>query len=159
MLTLRDWRRSRFLTQLEVALLADIHLLTIKRKESEPLSELGREIVAEAELRLNLGPHEFIKPKYFWPDTLDRMTGRQRIGLKVGSCYAVLDYFNDELIKHGACLRRPDLRQLVRANTGERLVTLMQIKRSRWYREKEIFGMQVKDVKVPTLRPLSDFLI
>ena len=159
MATFREYRESRYLTQAEAARLSRLSLRTVKRYDTLEIDPDLWTIVTFIEEELERDEHD-IAPKMVDPFTFERMSRRSWVRLKVGAVFAAFGYFRpDQVQEQALMIARPDLWAFWREHRGERLVMLYRVTTSRYARDRlrSGYGVSVKDIRVPSLTPLSSF--
>lgn len=158
--TFGEWRRSRHVTQAELAALTGASLSNLKKWENRLLTGSYFQFAYRVDHYLTQGPHACIKAKTLHPVTLLPMKARTRERLREYACFVSFEYFQpDEVQEAQLRMSRPDLHQFWRAHQKQRIIVLYRVMKSRYAREwlRQGFGVIVADMKLATLSPLREF--
>jgi hypothetical protein len=142
----KDFRHSRFLSQGELSMLLGVTIDWVRWHDPRPLKLYWAGAIDDM---LGMGPHSFIKPRYFYPPIEGLptvpMEAVKRRRLPLGSCYLSLEYFEPGTLE--IAQSRKDLLAIAKRHPAERLLILRRV----IARHKA--GVQVIGVKLPNWPP------
>lgn len=149
MLTLKEYRRTRLISQREAAQLAGVALMTIKRHDNKRGNAESNFLAWDIENELEHGPHGFIRSRPLHPLILTPMTWKERMKLKAGESFCSLEYFEPSDLRMSVL--RPDLIALYHQNKGKRVIVHYSVIHSRYEREqlRKGYGVKVVDIYLP----------
>jgi transcriptional regulator with XRE-family HTH domain len=145
MLTFKDYRRSRLLTQSEVANLLGVSRDVVRTLDRKPSQDLMWWIEA-VEKQLDAGPHPFIKRRTFHPQQFRHMPNREIARLRPGYSFLSLEYWQPDRVE--LSLTRPEARAFGRACSGCRVLV---------FRTRSRAGWETLKITIPIFQPLADF--
>lgn len=151
MLTMLDYRSDRRISQHEMAIAANTSTATIKRLERQHIDNRIARLIEFADATLTDGPHTWIRPRVFYPVSMEPMPLTMRDKLEPNECYVQLGYVWGNLY-HSAPVP-PSLYQFREQHRHLRIFTLYRVERQR-PRQVEIITM-----KPAHFTPVENYLV
>lgn len=150
MLTMFDYRQDRRLSQHELGIAANTSTATIKRLERDPINWRIARLINHADQTLNDGPHTWIRPRLFYPVSMEPMPLAQRDELSPDMSYVQLGYIDPWTASR---IAGPKDYPFWLEHRHLRFFTLFKVKRQR-PRQVEIITM-----KPAYFKPVENYLV